>query len=184
MRRAERVRTVVTNEGIITLAEAVARFRTEAGFTSLYETHRRHAASSGYVFLGTRIPVRKDGHGRWVVQVADAERGLAAERERRERRDKVTVDYRGAVLHGTDGEHVETEWGYYLRRGPFHFRHNHAYDFPWKNDGSWICSTCWQPAMTEHEKDECHRCRDWSPCGRDCTLSAVRCDSCGTRLAF
>jgi rubrerythrin len=48
-----------------------------------------------------------------------------------------------------------------------------------RSDGTWFCKTCGTPAETEHEKPECHRCSDWSGCGRDCTLSRVYCSKCG-----
>lgn len=161
----------------ISLAEALDRYQRESGYSNAYSTLREHAARSGVVHLGTRIRVRKV-HGRWTVRLKDLEQGLAAERRWRAERARLTSDYEKRILHGSDGAQIWTDWGYYQRRGAFHFVH---YDrVPrWDSSGDWVCSSCWNVARTEHENPECHLCSDWNGCGRDCTLSAIRCDSCG-----
>lgn len=49
-----------------------------------------------------------------------------------------------------------------------------------RSDGAWYCTGYNKLASTKHEKDECHRCSDWNGCGRDCTLSKIYCEQCGT----
>lgn len=41
-----------------------------------------------------------------------------------------------------------------------------------------VCCKCEKTAATRNEKEECHRCRDWSPCGKNCTLSHIVCENC------
>jgi hypothetical protein len=54
----------------------------------------------------------------------------------------------------------------------------------WKDrSGSYKCISCGGVAQEVHGNDECHRCEDWGGCGRDCTLSAVACKTCGTQMS-
>lgn len=165
---------------LVTLAEAVGLYKRETGYSNAYAWYRSQAARDGRVHLGESVPATKSG-GRWFVRRADLDGGIAAVRRRREAEAQAADDYKEHVLHGSDGARVHTNWGYYDRRGPFHFAHYDSVP-PWKTDGTWICSTCWSGATTEHDRPECHTCEDWGGCGRDCTLSAVRCDPCGHRL--
>jgi hypothetical protein len=48
-----------------------------------------------------------------------------------------------------------------------------------KYGGSWHCCNCGRLAAAKREKEECHRCRDWSSCGNDCRLSELSCLECG-----
>lgn len=159
------------------LSEAVARYGAAGGSCSTYETVRGHAARSGSVHLGVTIAVHKE-KGRWVVDAADSERGISAERQRRAEQSKRTADYEDHVLHGASGERVGTDWGWYERKDGFHFAH-HSSVPPWDSLGDWYCSTCWARAKTEHKNPECHTCSDGGSCQHDCTLSAVKCDLCG-----
>jgi hypothetical protein len=49
-----------------------------------------------------------------------------------------------------------------------------------RSDGAWICNTRWTVATEDHDGEECHRCRDWSPCGNNCTLTRIWCRTCGS----
>lgn len=128
------------------------------------------------------MPAQKIG-GRWVVRQADLTHGIAAHHRAREAEAQAAADYKERILHGSDGSVTRTSWGYYQRRDPFHFVHYDSVP-PWDSDGTWRCSACWSVASTEHDRPECHTCEDWGGCGRDCTLSAVRCDPCGERLVL
>jgi len=165
---------------LIPLADAAEAYRAETGFASAYTTLRGHAARTGSVYLGAEVRVHKAG-GRWAVSRTDLDRGLRAERQRRAGRVAMADDYEHHILHGRDGARFDTTWGYYTRRGPFHFAH-HSHVPRWDTDGTWYCSTCWSMASREHDKPECHRCADWNGCGTDCTLSALRCDTCNRRM--
>jgi hypothetical protein len=168
----------------MSLADAVAQYRAIMPGASAYETYRSHASRSGSVYLGAWVPTRKDGRGRWVVSVLDLDRGLAAEREYLAQKARNTSDYENHVLHGEDEEPMETDWGHYFHRGPFHFVFDRYQACSRVSDGWWVCSNCWTPTTNEHNHEQCHTCSDWGDCRRDCTLSAVRCDKCGTRLGI
>jgi hypothetical protein len=147
-----------------------------------YKTYREYAAELGTVPLGVMVPAHKDSRGRWVVRRADVERGLKAERDEQERRAKAGADYARRVLQGSEGERIWTDSGYYERRGDFHIWFDRSVP-PWEGDGlRWRCNACWRQATEEHGYDYCLRCDDGQSCRSDCTLSAVRCETCGIRM--
>jgi len=166
------------------LGDAVQQYAALTDFASTYATYRGHAARWGSVALGVEVPTYKDARGRWVVRRSELERGLDAERQERARRTRAGADYRERVLHGPDGQRIWTDSGSYERRGAFHVwydPHMHRHE---GRGASWICNACWQPAVEEHNHDYCLSCDDLSDCGRDCTLSAVRCEACGVRMTI
>jgi hypothetical protein len=168
----------------ITLREAVERWQREDHVeTNAYDWYRRDAASDRAVSFGSvDIPAHKPGR-EWVVDEADVARAIIAHRQHRDDVTQATTDLAAGRLHGKDGDSIETEWGSYSRRDPFHLRERTDIR-PWKESGeTWYCSGCMRPASTEHNNPECHRCSDWSPCGRDCSLSRVSCSRCGTGFA-
>jgi hypothetical protein len=63
---------------------------------------------------------------------------------------------------------------FYMKSVP---RGDHLVDY-------WICGCCEIGAKEEHNKEECHKCRDWNGCGRDCTLSRIFCGTCGAEKLF
>ena len=140
------------------------------------------------IFPGVECPKIR---GRWKVDPeqldaamptlkAEAANKQARDAERRVQTQRVTQDYANHVLH--DGTQATT-WGSYHSRGSFHCKFiSYPDNGRWETMETWICSNCWQHAATEHNKPECHRCSDWSPCGNDCTLSRVYCVACGTEL--
>lgn len=168
----------------VPLREAVERYTAVAYVANALNTYRSHAASMGKVSLGVEMPVHKDAQGRWVVQRSDLTRGLAAARARQKRRAQNGADYGRHVLHGRDGERVLTDGDFsYERHGAFHILYDHTV-LRWKSDGrSWVCNTCWTRVAEEHDYDWCLFCDDFQSCGVHvgCTLSAVRCETCGTR---
>jgi hypothetical protein len=44
--------------------------------------------------------------------------------------------------------------------------------------GTWYCR-CGAPADTRHDNRRCEICAAHGDCGLDCTLSSLRCPSCG-----
>lgn len=166
----------------IRLSAAVERYRQEESAPSnSYEWYRKQAQRDGKVRLGgLTIPARKKS-GAWVVDEEDVGRSLDAHRQRIAERKSATLDYESHVLRGSTGATTETTWGYYTIRGEFHLV-TANYIHPLKGNTSWKCNTCWRPASTEHNREECHTCSDWGGCRRDCTLSRVYCDHCGTSL--
>ncbi len=168
---------------LIRLSDAVDRYRREEDApANRYDWYRRAAQRSGSVSIDrVRIPASKVS-GAWFVDDDDFERAIRAHRERIAERKAATIDYDNRVLRGDLGDWIDTDWGRYQVRDQFHLAWNRS-ALPWKSTGgSWRCSSCWQPAETEHNGPECHRCSDWSGCGRDCTLSRVFCAKCGTTL--
>lgn len=166
----------------IRLADALDRYRREEdAYTNSYDWYRRDAQRSGSVTVGrVRIPAQKVS-GAWCVDEKDVARALVAHRQRIAERKAVTADYERHVLRADSGDWIDTDWGRYQIRGAFHLvLYSHVP--PWKGNERWICNSCWRPAGTEHDREECHRCSDWSPCGRDCTLSRVFCDDCHAAL--
>jgi len=167
--------------GLISLRDAIARWQhVERAPVNAYEWYRRAAHRSATVWIGeTAIPASKAG-GTWFVDESDLDRALAAHRQHRADVIQITADYASGVLHGQDGDTLETEWGGYRRRDLFHFAWSDVEVARKRSDGTWYCSRCLRPASTEHDNPECHRCSDWGSCGSDCTLSRVFCLTCGT----
>jgi hypothetical protein len=171
---------------VVRLSDALERYRREEGaYTNAYEWYRREAHRSRSVSIGReRIPARKVG-GVWSVDDVDLQRCIDAHRERIASRKAATVDYDNRVLRGGVGDSVEVDWGCYEIRAGFHLALTRSRRPPLEGHGeSWYCSSCWQPARTEHDREECRRCENWSGCGRDCTLSRVFCAKCGSSLAI
>jgi hypothetical protein len=162
----------------IPLSEAVDRFKQEPGsWQNAYDWYRQSAARNGSVsFNNHRVAVVKQGR-QWMVDEADLEAALTNYSGQRAHLDQMTADYNSRILHpGT----VRTAGGGYTVKGAFHFRGDDMARALKKSDGFWRCNTCWTPAAREHDREECHRCRDWSSCGSDCTLGGIYCSSCGT----
>jgi hypothetical protein len=168
---------------LITLRDAVQRYQQEPGsWSNAYDWYRRSAQRGGTVSLGPgEVPTTKIGN-KWYVSRADLSEALAAHRADIALLKLRTEDFHQNILHGIDGDTIYTEFGGYRRQGPFHFVWSTYERKTGRSDGAWYCSTCFKPTTTLHEKEECHRCRDWSPCGNDCRLSAVLCKSCDLRL--
>lgn len=168
----------------ISLAEAVERYRSSGGGSNSYEWYRKQARSEGRVhFGGTYVAAVKEGR-EWTVAEFHVEQAIAAFHVRQEERRSATVDYERRVIHGADGETIETDWGSYTVSGDFHSTWN-SYAAVTRGGGiSWYCNTCFKPVQSEHNRPECHTCSDWGGCGRDCTLSRIFCTDCGTSKAM
>ncbi len=178
---------------LLSLRAAYDRFRLEPGCCSnSYEWYRQQARQAGLVRFGSRrqlvpmvwsgVGVAKVG-GRWMVSQEDVEAELAEHRASIAELEEITTDYNNRVLHGETGSTIRAGFGSYTVYRDFHSIWLAAAK-PWKESGAhWFCSKCWQKATLAHERPECHTCSDWGSCGRDCTLSEVSCQSCGTAMA-
>jgi hypothetical protein len=179
---------MVTQE-MITLREAVDRLRRETGWASAYDEYRRRAAAGRRVFddqYGVPSSARKVG-GTWRVSVEELESGIKAHAEEKAKHAdekakiaRYTVDYERRILHGDPGQTIRTEWGIYTVHEGLHSTTLISPNPRRNGTQSWYCSVCWDPAETEHNNPECHTCRDWNGCGRDCTFSRAFCRKCGT----
>jgi hypothetical protein len=176
--------------GTLSLRDAVERFRGEPGsWPNAYEWYRKGAQRSGKVSFGntrqlvkdrtTGVSVSRAGN-RWVVDAAAFEAALAEHRAALAETLAIDQAWKDQRLVVGPGESVRTSWGGYRVAEHFHVswlagarQYGGGYE-------SWFCSRCWKPASTEHDRPECHTCRDWGSCGNDCTLSGIACAGCGT----
>jgi hypothetical protein len=128
---------------------------------------------------GLHVPAVKTS-GQWMVAADDVTRAVQARQAQEAELAQRTADYEAGILH--EGSEVQVAWGSYTVRGSFH---RVTIPQPMAPAESWWkCNTCRESATTEHGRQECHRCRDWSPCGYDCTLTGISCQSCETSLTF
>lgn len=162
---------------LIPLSDAVDRFKRESGAPSnSYDWYRKNATRDGTVLLGShRVPAVKQGR-RWMVDEADLEDALTKHRDQRAHVNRTTANYDSRILHPGI---METNGGGYRVKGDFHFLWNDIDVAHHRSDGFWRCNECWTSAATEHNREECHRCQDWNPCGDGCTLSRIYCSICG-----
>ena len=188
-----------TRRRVISLHDAYTRFRQEREtFGNAYDCYRRQAQRHGKVSLGRQrqfpggldgsfqdpwsdrgIRVWKDRR-RWVIDEEELEAAIGEHRAALDEQHQLAVDYKRRILHGEPGKRVDMEGGSYIRSRDFH-RFFPAFVRPWKDASEyWICSRCFKGARLEHNRPECHTCSDWGSCGRDCTLSRVYCEACGT----
>jgi len=165
------------------LMDAVEVYRRGSGASqNAYDWYRQSAKRHGNVLFGRTTVSAFKKHGIWHVDGSEFQEALRLNRERLAETGRITEDHRKGIIHGRDGDRIETEWGGYQIRGPFRFEWSNYEAIRKKSGGRWICNACNSPANTEHKKDECHLCRDWNGCGRDCTLSRVVCQECGFSL--
>lgn len=123
---------------------------------------------------GQTIPVAKVGR-HWLVEEGDVDSAVEAHHQRVAEERAATVDLDAGTQRGSDGEQVETDWGHYTRRDPFHFGWSAYEAGRRRSGGAWYCNMCMTPAATEHNNPEWYRCSDWGDCRTDCTLSRVFC---------
>ena len=139
----------------MTLREAIERWQHEPGApANAYDWYRRGAQGSGDVYLGPEtIPAYKLG-GVWYVEAADLERAVQAHRHERAEAKRAGEELAVGILRGHDGDRIMTDWGYYERRDPFHFRWNAYEAMRRKSDGWWFCNACMRPLRFEYEHGE------------------------------
>jgi hypothetical protein len=174
---------LVSAHDLMTLAEAVEAFKLEEhSISNSYDWYRKDAQGRNRVRLGQiDIPAYKV-RNRWMVAKEDMQRALVAHRKHLSLLHDVTVDYQNKILHPELGPTAAMEWGGYSIDGQFHFVWSTYEVYQKRSGGVWKCNTCFALTQCEHNRTECHRCRDWSDCGNDCTLSRVFCTQCGTSM--
>ncbi len=169
----------------ISLREAVSIYQAECGAPeNAYDWYRKTAQRHGCVSIGPGELAAEKHENTWFVSRTDLMAAIAAHREDQALLEQRTRDFEANLLHCIDGDTIYTEFGGYRRHGQFHFVWS-THDIGTKrSNGSWYCSVCFRRANLAHEKEECHRCRDWGSCGRDCTLSGVACVYCETMMTL
>ena len=178
---------------MIPLAEAHERYKAAGGDAPLsrwrneVRDHHRVELGHGRQLVpsdSTTVPAYKVGP-RWFV---DEQKFTTAHNEivlaRQELRDISRQYSEEHRLVGASGQTIRTTWGYYIAGACFHERVDHHTAHHGGGGSLHRCNGCWARVTYEHNRPECHRCRDWSSCGRDCTRSAMLCENCGTRVEF
>jgi hypothetical protein len=165
---------------MLTLRAAIEAFQQELGAPiNAYDWYRRSAHESGYAYIGgSRVPTFKRGRS-WYVEKQAFDAAVEHHRDEQLQIQRDTEAYDRGVIRGENGSYIKTRWGGYTMRGPFHVTFRFSYEGCIER---WVCNTCRQAASLEHDREECHRCADWSWCGQDCTLSRVFCSKCGFEL--
>ena len=64
----------------------------------------------------------------------------------------LTEAYREHRLVGSDGDRVDTEWGWYERHDPLHSVWVAYEVLRRRSEGYWRCSLCWQVAGPDHTR--------------------------------
>ena len=73
--------------------------------------------------------------------------------------------------HGTLKQRADSTHGQFVS-----FTRGHHPGDQWEE---YFCIKCEKKAKTKNEREECHICRDWNGCGRNCRLSHLICENCG-----
>lgn len=167
------------------LKEAINLYSKEESTPSnSYEWYRKSAQQEGRVLIGNfNVPVYKK-KGSWYVNKKEFDKAILQHNEKIKLKKQVTLDHANGIIHGKDGDIIDMEWGGYQIRRDFRFEWSDYERYRNKSDGTWYCNKCNIPAETEHDKEECHLCRDWNGCGKDCTLSKVYCFECRAFYEF
>lgn len=146
-----------------------------------YNYYRDQAAKRGAAYFGpTEVVIFKVG-SRWMVRESHVLDALRATQRRDQDRQEATTAYVERRLSEAGGV-IETNWGSYSVHGLFHRMTQRPPSSPVAVH-TWRCNSCFGFTTNEQDREECHLCRDWSGCASDCTLSAIRCETCGTREA-
>lgn len=165
---------------LLPLGEVVREYAAITGSGNAHDWYRRQANADGCVRLGGQCAAAFKVGNRWMVDAEEVADSFVALKNAKAERERASKRYEDGELDGTLTA-IETTWGSYMVRGAFHLVTQRR-SKPYRGGGVWHCNECMRPANLEHNKPECHRCSDWSSCGRDCTLSAVRCTECGTQM--
>ncbi|MBA7687789.1 hypothetical protein ES703_96262 [subsurface metagenome] len=165
------------------LKDAIILYKKEEGaISNSYDWYRKSAQKPGYIPISeSYVPVFKKG-GQWYTDNNKFQEAIKNHRVYRKHLKQVTEDYKKGIIHGKDNEIFYTEWGGYKIHGGFRFVWSNYERGLKKYYRTWCCNRCNIIAKTEHSKEECHLCKDWDGCGRDCTLSKIYCPKCCTSL--
>lgn len=170
----------------ITLRDALAQADSRGVQLSSYESYRQDAHTRGYILIGGRtIATTKVGRS-WTVDAEEFAAAIeaACTHQAVEQRKIAEADGDYEAHRLDPSGRGRLSWGSYYVHGSFHFVSIDYARMRMRSNGGWRCNTCWEPASTEHNKPECYRCSDWSPCDADCTLSRIYCKNCGTSLSM
>jgi hypothetical protein len=176
----------MVDTGLLSLADAHARYERGGGRTPL-SSWRVRVREGRRVYVGegrqfaegasTTVQADKVG-GRWFVDEQDLVSALNETALARTELDWISALYEQHQLLGEPGQQVKTTWGYYTVSSPFHEHFDPIAEYHRGNGSQYVCNACWTYASYEHNGSECHLCRDWGGCGRDCTRSATICLKC------
>ncbi len=177
---------------MIPLADAHARYVNSGGDAPLsrWQTRARVRSSfelgPGRQFVRgapTSIRAHKVG-GRWLVDEHEFAAALEEAVLARKELEQISQKYSDKLLVGEAGRRVNTTWGYYVAGTVFHERIDYRAAYLGGRGSLHRCNGCWEIATYERDRPECHLCRDWGSCGRDCTRSAIICATCGARVVL
>lgn len=169
---------------MITLREAYDRWKHATHHGNAFNWYLRQAQEGRKPFhfnapYRTQTSVRKVA-GTWMIAIEELENAVQIHCAEKAEIARATNDYKRRILHGKPGDTVQTEWGVYTVYDGLHSTIVSSPDPAWNGTVRWYCSICWEPAETEHNNPECHTCRDWGGCRRDCTFSRASCRKCAT----
>ena len=169
----------------MTLRDAVEYYKKqEKAISNSYEWYRKSAKNFGKISIGgVSVPVYRL-KGRWHVDEKTFHNAIQKHLLQVSHVKKVTEDYSKGIIYGRDGDTIHTEWGGYRIHGAFRFVWSDLERRRMRSYGTWYCNRCNSTAETEHNKEECHLCKDWNGCGTDCTLSRVHCSKCGESISL
>jgi hypothetical protein len=164
---------------MLKLLDAINRYKKERkAISNAYGWYRKQAKESGCIEIsGVKISAKKINNN-WFVNSKSFDKAILAHRKELQKIKTNTLNYQKGILRKTTGE-VKTEWGGYKVKKGFRLETNDTDIIRKKSNGTWYCNKCNTPAITLHEKAECHTCSDWGGCGEDCTLSGIKCPQCG-----
>lgn len=165
---------------LVKLKDAIKLYQSDVTAPSnAYPWYRNSANKHGTVSIGDcDVPTHKK-NGIWWVEKRKLDQALKSAHEHQRTITRITKDHDAGILHGKDGDTIQTTWGHYELHGNFRWVVSNHEKATGRSNGTWYCNKCNSPAKTEHEAPECHRCQDWGDCGRDCTLSRIYCELCG-----
>lgn len=167
------------------LKDAIELYKKEENTPSnAYGWYRESAKDSGKISIGG-VDIRTYKRGNvWYVGENKFLSAVLKHRKRIEKIKQNTRDLAKGIIHGKDGDINEVEGGGYCIVKNFRFVWSDLLVARQKSNGTWYCNKCNSIAKTENNKEECHLCRDWNGCGRDCTLSRVICPNCGQSISI
>ncbi len=142
----------------IKLKEAIEKYKEEEKAPgNSYEWYRKMAKSSNKVYIGRlKMSVYKI-KGCWYLDKEDFYTAIESHRKIISRIKKNTSDYKQGIIHGVDGDTIETEWGGYKIKKSFRFVWNNYAIFRKKSNGTWYCNECNEIAETD-DKIYCQNC--------------------------
>ena len=131
--------------------------------------------------LASSIPVVRVGRA-WRAREEDVQADVDLYTARQQELQQATADFRNHVIH--DGRH-RIDGGSYTAGPDFYHVVNDMAAALHESSGSTYCRRCHKPAGAEHTASpSAIRAPTGGGCSGDCTLSAVFCADCGTRVEY